>query len=70
MSRKDYTAFAEALGGKRPAGAGTFDRECQWTQDVLAVAHVFADDNPSFNPHKFCGDCGMDPEIWDLEMAR
>jgi hypothetical protein len=59
MTRKDYIAFADALGRTAPKLIPFSDpgwerfSENQWVRDVCAIAEVLHADNPLFNMDRF-----------------
>jgi len=55
MTRKDYVAIADALRNVKPTASHVW--ELQWKSDRVALANVFAADNPRFDRDRFYKAC-------------
>jgi hypothetical protein len=58
MTRKHYTAIANAMRTNRPSLAVENDQlYFQWSQDILALASTLESLNPNFNRQLFINAC-------------
>lgn len=60
MTRKDYVAIAAALAKEKPGTNWDRNKMVQWELDTVAIADVFARDNPRFDRQRFLSACNFD----------